>query len=167
MKDWNINDPKNSGYITNRTHWKEPGNPNKTFHLGGPSYGFDHTVFDGPTAEYIYVDGLQDSITIEGVEIPIMDESIVEVEYTPKTGAEGYDIRYHVTEVFSKYYGPAAADVFGPATNRILDLAMGNFVNTGMVYAGTPEGTTLVLKRTDDCNENTIINFLTELMKKK
>lgn len=50
-----------------------------------------------------------------------------------------------------------------PTTNRILDLAMGNFVNTGLVLAGTPEYSTLILKRTDDCNENTLINFLTEL----
>lgn len=102
MKDWNINDSKNSGYIQNRTHWKEVSS--KTVTVGGPNCGFH---IPGNTAdktiEYIYADANRSNIQLsETITVPIYTSSIIEVMYNKNGEIESYHVQ-EVTQGSSGY----------------------------------------------------------------
>ena len=104
MKDWNVNDSKSSGYITNRTHWKENGTE---MTVGGASCGIykgalDGEQFQGPVVEYIYADGSQNSVQLSNdITVPIYDKTIIEVMYSaPNALGERTITGYCPVEVF-------------------------------------------------------------------
>ena len=139
MKDWNINDNKDSGYIQNRTHWKEVGQP--LIAVGTPECGVSD-LYTGPIVKFVFVpasQGVKVSLD-DNTSVPIYTDTIIETMWSAVDKATGKRslLSYNPVEVFEDYYLSFCIQFLGGATKS------------------TGDKRVAFAKVTDTCNPDTI-----------